>query len=335
MSFRAWALAATALLLAGCGSGSDVTRFEDAADATSAESARFEMSYEFPTGTNASTSRFTVSGTFDFQNEAGVMRDFEESAKEAIGADNFPTEVRYFQGTVYTQWQVKGKRYWVKEVEEPDVRVADPMEALVPFPGGSTTPTDVLELVLRSSADVRVLGGEEVRGARTTHYRGEVDPEKLLAELPAERRPGPASSEDWRNLAAVPVEVWVDEDGRVRRIDIEQDMGTEDALGSRFELYDFGVELDVRPPPADELISQEEHDKLMGLVADEALVPETCVEESGKDRCTEGGKGYFCDSNKKNDSKCADLAEQICAEARRENPKEADELCAAVRKEFE
>jgi hypothetical protein len=334
MLSRSLALAAIALLLVGCGSGSDGMGFEHAANATSAESARFEMRYEFPTSGESNSGKFAVSGAFDFQNELGVMRDFEESAMDALGADMSPVEVRYLQGTVYTRWDIKGKSYWVKEDEETDLRLADPTEALVPFPGGSTTPTDVLELVLRSSADVRVLGSEEVRGIRTTHYRGEVDPEKLLAELPLERRPGSASSEDWRKLAPVPIEVWVDEEGRVRRIDLQEDIGSPEALTSTFQLYDFGVEVDVRPPPADELVSQEELNKLMGE-PDETLVTEMCFEEPGNDVCTEGGKGYFCDSNMKDDPTCAKLAEQFCAEARRENPKEAEELCAAARKEFE
>jgi len=337
MALRFWGLAAIALVLVACGSRSDGATFEDAANATSAESARFDMSFQFPTSADAPTSPFTVSGALDFRNETGIMRDVGGSAAEADGAEMFPMEVRYLGGTVYMRWDLKGKRYWVREVEEQNRRVADPLEALVPFPGGPTTPTEVLELVLRSSTDVQVLGDEPVRGAKTTHYRGEVDPERLLAALPPERRPGPASAEDWRKLSPLPVEVWVDEDGRVRRVDLEQDVGTENALRSTVELYDFGVEVDVRPPPADELISQEELNRLMGDLVDERLAPtpETCLEENGKDFCTGRGKAYFCDSNKEDDPTCAELAEAICAKARRETPKEADELCAAVRKEFE
>jgi hypothetical protein len=52
------------------------------------------------------------------------------------------------------------------------------------------------------------------------------------------------------------MDVWVDGDGRLRRLEYEMELSDVDgarvAVGVTMELYDFGVEVDVVAPPADE-----------------------------------------------------------------------------------
>jgi hypothetical protein len=54
--------------------------------------------------------------------------------------------------------------------------------------------------------------------------------------------------------------VWIDDEGRMRTmlqtIDLSKVAGAEGgagALTTTFELYDFGTDLDVKPPPADQV----------------------------------------------------------------------------------
>ena len=314
---RRASLLAICLFLGACGGTSDRSALDDAADATAATTARFEMKFDLPPIDGAAEETFTMSGFFDFANEAGLVKGLDGGNSSAGDSSDTPLEMRILQRTVYERWLVKGKTYWVRATEERR-RAVDPFEAVVPFPGGPTAPTEVLDLILRSSDEVRVLGEDEVRGTVTTRYRAAIHSEKLIDQLPADTRPAAQDREDWEDRV-VNVEAWVDEESRLRRISFgETDAG--EVFAATLDLYDFGVEVDVRPPPENEVISQEELDKLMG----DAVFDET-----------PGGTGYFCDSNKKDDRTCADLAEEICAEARRENPKEADEICAAVRKEFQ
>jgi hypothetical protein len=89
-------------------------------------------------------------------------------------------------------------------------------------------PGGVLDL-LREIGEVETVGPETVRGVPTTHYRGTID------------------------IASVPVDVWVDGDGRARKISATVDRAGI-KVATEIEYYDFGVELDVDAPPADEVL---------------------------------------------------------------------------------
>ena len=97
-------------------------------------------------------------------------------------------------------------------------------------------PTGVLEQ-LRAVGDVEELGREQVRGVETTRYRA------LL-------RPPGGTEED-----ALPVEVWIDDDGLVRRLRVTYGQR---AASVTVELFDFGADVDVEPPPADQVTDLDE-----------------------------------------------------------------------------
>ncbi len=82
--------------------------------------------------------------------------------------------------------------------------------------------------LLRNVAGLEVVGSEELRGTQTTRHRGSL------------------------NIGAVqgPVEVWVDESGVVLR---ERHEAADKGFVSTTDYYDFGVEVDVRRPPDEEV----------------------------------------------------------------------------------
>jgi hypothetical protein len=101
-----------------------------------------------------------------------------------------------------------------------------------------------------------------VRGAPTTHYRATVDLRRLETQAP------PGKEGEWQSyvqsLAAgigtneVPVDIWVDDEGYVRRLRQEYPLpGSDGTLTTTVttELYDFGVDVDVQVPPADQVAS--------------------------------------------------------------------------------
>jgi hypothetical protein len=95
------------------------------------------------------------------------------------------------------------------------------------------------------------LGSETVRGVHTTHYRSEFDTKQVLAALPnvlrsAAQRLTPGLSR------SMPVEVWVDDQGRMRRQVVSLTVKGETAK-VRTELYDFGVRHTVTPPPTGQI----------------------------------------------------------------------------------
>src|SRR5918995_659685 len=103
-----------AAALAGCGSASS-SDLERSADATAAETSRFELRLNVK-GIELSKRRdfkFVASGLFDYPNERGLMRMDESDPSE----DALPTEFRLIGKTGYERWVFDGKTYWSKDEE--------------------------------------------------------------------------------------------------------------------------------------------------------------------------------------------------------------------------
>ncbi len=93
-------------------------------------------------------------------------------------------------------------------------------------------PEKVLATLRAGTREIERVGEDDVRGARAVRYRLIVEGEEVRA--------GPGE--------AVPVEVWIDGDGLVRKIVVENTGST-----VVIEFFDFGAEVDIRPPPADQV----------------------------------------------------------------------------------
>jgi hypothetical protein len=103
-----------------------------------------------------------------------------------------------------------------------------------------------LAAAFAGARNVQRVGSTSVRGAPTTHYKGELDTKQMLGRLPeALRAPIQRIAKDLS--ATVPVEVWVDAQGRVRRQQFVLAAPGQTAKLTT-ELYDFGVRHTVAPP---------------------------------------------------------------------------------------
>jgi hypothetical protein len=99
-------------------------------------------------------------------------------------------------------------------------------EDLVELGSGQNDPTDTLAF-LQGAKDAEVVGSETVNGLETTHYRVTVDMAEAVTEVPEELR-----AEVKRSLAQyrqmfgsliVPFDVWIDDDGLLRRMSYEME----------------------------------------------------------------------------------------------------------------
>jgi LppX_LprAFG lipoprotein len=292
------AAALVVLLLAGC--GGTAASLDDAAEATSAETARLEMDWGMTGGPPEANFAMKARGVFDFPNERAAMTVSGEM--KVFGEDVAFEDFRLIGKTGYTRWLIKGKAYWV-QTDESDSS-DDPTDLLLPLPGTSTKPTDVLARVLAASDETEEIGHEEIRGTDTTHYRARVDVKKLAKQLPPEDRPD--EGDIW-GPRFVPVELWIDDENRLRRITtVEKDDDDPVTMTMTVELYDYGVEVDVEPPEG-EVLTEEEFEKLEGS-------PFHFETES------EAGEGEPLSPD------------EVCADAREHLPKkEAAELCASLK----
>jgi hypothetical protein len=260
--------AACAALLAGC--GGDTLSFDPVASAASktadTTSARVEFTANMSIDGVGGMS-FTGNGLFDGRSRSGALKmRFTLPAmvqSQLAGAE--PTMEMIMDGrdglVLYVRSPLFGTAAggrWLK-LDMERLAKKEGLDLSRLLNANQVDPSESLRM-LAASSDAHPIGYDRVRGVFTTHYRLVIDLERL-AKGNDELR---ASFERLRKLTSVrsfPAEAWIDDQGRIRRIRIDMSVNT--AAGGAFtmtmteELYDFGVQVDVQPPPAADVIDAE------------------------------------------------------------------------------
>lgn len=257
-TWRATTLGAVlALALAGCGGGAGggegngsgkardtlspaaaVAAAVDQADELT--SSRFELASTTVVG--GQEIAFGGKGVFDYADKTGKM-------SFALPGGAGELEQRLLGDTLYLQLPDKPEVFY-------ELALADLVDTSL---AGSTDPTSGLQALRGAKDDVVEVGREKVRDADTTHYRGTLDMAKALEVLKGPLRDLLQSTIDTGELEDAPFDAWIDDEGRLRKM--EQTMTLESPqlpgqpieVQTRYELYDFGVEVDVEAPPADQV----------------------------------------------------------------------------------
>ena len=130
---------------------------------------------------------------------------------------------------------------------DPTAVAAAPAQVL----GGGVQPGNPIAALdlLHGAIEVRPFGGAALRGTSTFRYELLVNADRVLAEAPAERRAVLARMLEGMRGAAIEADVWVDVEGRVRRVQLGNDLTrgttTTDRRGFAFattiDLFDFGA----------------------------------------------------------------------------------------------
>jgi hypothetical protein len=123
---------------------------------------------------------------------------------------------------------------------------------------GSADAGEILRSLESTGGDTEDLGEETVRGVETTHYRATIEQNRLEEKLRSEGKADVAKLVEHsfpEDKTSIPVEVWIDGEGIVRRIrevmPLENDSGgTALTMDMRMEFYDFGTEPEISLPPA-------------------------------------------------------------------------------------
>jgi hypothetical protein len=284
------ALTALALLVAGCGGSSAsapapvLTELTSVASASAqTESASFELTLASSFGEQDLT--IGASGAFDSASDRARLNFDMSALAELLGGFGAafgakPGDLEGFDDP--EKWQLEalqdGRIVYLRfpliasELPEGKEWIKVDVDALAQMKGveldleqlgsfGATDPLSILEALEAVSGPLETVGREEIRGTDTTHYRTTLDPAKLAAQAEAA-----GATEDvlgsfkdalaQADLASVPLDVWVDDAGLLRRMEIDVAM-TQGGLGGgtsmrlTFDLFDYGAEVDVEPPPAD------------------------------------------------------------------------------------
>ena len=134
-------------------------------------------------------------------------------------------EMRAVGGFVYTKLLTDAANKWTEDRDEGEET------SLSNF-----SPQRLLALLRAASSETQRTGEESVRGTSTVRYRFTVDCDK--AKLVCEGR--------------TDVDVWIDDEGLVRRIELDDD----DVRG-KIEFFDFGIEVKIERPPAGEIVKSD------------------------------------------------------------------------------
>lgn len=129
-----------------------------------------------------------------------------------------------------------------------------------------SSPDQLLDMLREVSDDVTEVGRESVRGVETTHLRAVVSMASMLAAQ------GVTADDMGIDLAAfdvsLPFDVFIDDDGRVRRVEMTLSLaelaglvpdeplpaGTEFEFSTTIDLYDFESTIDIPLPAQGEIV---------------------------------------------------------------------------------
>lgn len=274
MVVRSFAFLTAALAVLGvsaCGGGSSASATPQAAvvqaaDRTSdAGSSRASFDITM-TGLAPEPLTMTGEGIFDSQARKGRLTMDLSALGAGSGQDLGEAEMIFDDFVVYMKFPFLSElRGGLKEWLRFDIRELGKEQG---FDLGQLSqlnqndPSQALQYLRAASEDVEELGKEEVRGVETTHYRMTIDLRKVVDQAPEEQREQLRAQIDQiveqSGLQMVPTEVWIDDEGLARRMQLTYKgmrfaPGEEGDMTMTMELFDFGVEVDIKPPPANNL----------------------------------------------------------------------------------
>jgi hypothetical protein len=234
------ALLLLVLPLAACGGTSDVTSLDPVAQAadktTSVAGAHFQMSARI--GDKSDTIAFSGPGEIADHGKRLHMRltlpasvlgagEKGNAQFELVSSDN----AYYLRGGPFQQL-APGK--WVK------VKSTDPS-----FQLGQNDPSQMLQY-LRATSNIDEQGKETVRGVATTHYAARLQLDKVADRVSPDAARALKQATKTLGAKEIPLDVWVDGDGLVRRIKMDWHPQSASFVLS-LDLFDFG-NVDIAVP---------------------------------------------------------------------------------------
>ena len=123
-------------------------------------------------------------------------------------------------------------------------------------PAGMGGPSDYLDSLRGAGADVRDAGRSEIDGVAVTRYEGTIDPQTAIDRAEPGSRDQIRSMMRQAGMEPIPFVALVDDDGLLRRQEMTMTMdvrGLSVSTRMTVDYYDFGADVTVEVPPADQV----------------------------------------------------------------------------------
>lgn len=233
------AAALAAVMLTRGGSASAAAAVVRAAEKTSAGSSRVEIVSSF--GPRNET---RGAGEIDYAHRRGQLRFAGGDAGRLVSTILFDGAIVYLRAPELGR-MLHTTREWIEvDLARLDRRRFDVGRSLA-------DPSDILAFLRGTSANVRAVGSERVRGVATTRYRGTIDFARVTPQAPARDRGVLRALRAFlrfQGVDGIPYDVWVDGDGLARRVRTETRLASV-RVTQTVDFYDFGIDVRVTPPP--------------------------------------------------------------------------------------
>lgn len=229
------------------------------AKTAAARTSAFAVDYQFAGISGASKPlAITAEGAFDFADRKGNVRmPLGSLGLPGLGAGTV-AELLLTRDAYYVKLPGVGStaRPWIKV----DLGAKRGNAATIGLDQlGVDDPLVALELLRGAASGTRETGKDVVRGVKTTRFHAVVELKKAVSQAAPDRRAQLERFAAKLQVSLLPIEVWIDEQGRTRRLEYQVDVpgtGSDAAplrMTSRTELFDFGTHVDVTVPPADQV----------------------------------------------------------------------------------
>jgi hypothetical protein len=243
---------------AACG-GSDTLASDPVAEAAAKTQAEGSVKVAMTMSMNVVGPKpFTMNGegTGVFNNDNGSGRMTFTMRGEGVEAEFdfvYVMPAIYMRSPLFESELPDGKSWMKIDLARAGEELGLDMEALMNY-----RPTDAVASLEATAGEVEEVGTEAVRGIETTQYRATIDLEKAASEGPEELRESMARVAELTGISTIPVRVWVDEDGLIRRLAQTWNQELPDGAGRMhtemtMDLYDFGPRIQVDAPPPGEV----------------------------------------------------------------------------------
>lgn len=261
------------LVATGCGSESTTNSSNDASPAElvrvasekSIEAGSSRLALQVSTSTEGMNVDIGGEGLVDY--EAGTM----ELSLSVPGTDSELMMRLVSDALFMSGFPGAPAEQWVR-LDAADMGAESGLGQLESF----TDPTATFDQLQAVADDVKEVGEEDVRGTKTTHYEGSIVLADVLEQAPADQRE--AMEKQLQPLIdsgveTLPFDAYLDDEGRLRRMvqtvtldpaaltggdaaapEASAPPATPVEVVTTVDVFDFGVEVDIQEPPAEQVV---------------------------------------------------------------------------------